>query len=89
MDLLLLNTLLNVAWYSGTILFLLYQFTSFFSYIWKLVQFAIWMCKGVVYLFTELIRFLDFRRLTRHPEYSQVPNDPEELDVPEPGIFER
>ena len=33
MDLLLLNTIFNILWYIFTVLFVLYKFTSFFSYI--------------------------------------------------------
>lgn len=40
MDLYLFNTIINTIWYIFTILFLLYRFTSFFTYVYGFVQFC-------------------------------------------------
>ncbi len=47
MDLYLFNTIINMIWYMFTILFLLYKFTSFFSYMYNFVRFCGKIWKGV------------------------------------------
>lgn len=50
-DLYLFNTIINVIWYIFTILFVLYKFTSFFTYIYGFVKFCTktvgWITWGV------------------------------------------
>lgn len=57
-DLLLLNTILNVIWYISTVLFLLYRFTSLFSYGYNFLKFCgkIWI--GVCWVKDKTVSFI-------------------------------
>jgi len=51
-DLYLFNTIVNTVWYIFTILFVLYRFTSFFSYIYNFSRFCGKLFTGVHYIYT-------------------------------------
>lgn len=53
-DLLLLNTVLNIVWYAFTSLFLLYKFTSFFSYMYNFAKFSGKVLSGGAYICSRL-----------------------------------
>ena len=49
-DLLLVNTLINLIWYIFTMIFLLYRFTSFFSYAVNFIKFCGKLFSGMYYI---------------------------------------
>jgi hypothetical protein len=53
-DLYLFNTIVNTIWYIFTILFVLYRFTSFFSYIYNFVKFCGKLFLGVNYAYNQI-----------------------------------
>ena len=50
-DLYLFNTVINTLWYLFTILFVLYKYTAFFSYIYNFVKFCGKLFSGVSYVY--------------------------------------
>ncbi len=50
-DLYLFNTIVNTLWYLFTILFVLYKYTAFFSYIYNFVKFCGKLFSGVSYVY--------------------------------------
>lgn len=50
MELTLFTNILNILWYIFTVLFLLYKFTSFFTYMYNFVKFCGRLFKGIFYL---------------------------------------
>lgn len=50
MELTLFTNILNIIWYIFTVLFLLYKFTSFFTYMYNFVKFCGKLFKGIFYL---------------------------------------
>lgn len=54
-DLYLFNTIINTVWYIFTILFVLYKFTSFFSYIYNFSRFCGKLFTGIHYVYTSII----------------------------------
>lgn len=61
-DLYLFNTIINTIWYIFTILFLLYRFTSFFSYIYNFVRFCGKLFNGIYYVYDQIRIYLRKRR---------------------------
>lgn len=57
-DLYLFNTIVNTIWYIFTILFVLYRFTSFFSYIYNFVRFCGKLFVGVNYVYNEIKMYI-------------------------------
>jgi len=53
----LFNTILNVFSTTGTVLFLLYRFTSFFSYIVGFIKFCGRLFNGIVYVKNKIINY--------------------------------
>ncbi len=53
----LFNTILNVFSTTGTLLFLLYRFTSFFSYIVGFIKFCGRLFNGVVYVKNKIVNY--------------------------------
>lgn len=62
MDIYFVQSILNIIWYIFSILFVLYKFTSFFSYIWNFIRFLGKFTKGIAYLVEQLKIFLTKRR---------------------------
>lgn len=62
MDLYLLNTIMNGIWYVFTIVFVLYRFTSFFSFIYNFTRFCTKLYNGVTYCCT-----IAYNYITRSP----------------------
>lgn len=62
MDLYLFNTVINTIWYVCTILFFLYRFTSFFSYVYGFLRFCGKLWLGVVYVFDQIRLYLRRRQ---------------------------
>jgi len=50
-DLYLFNTIVNVLWYLFTVLFVLYRYTTFFSYIYNFIRFCGKLFTGVSYVY--------------------------------------
>ena len=57
-DLYLFNTIVNTIWYIFTILFVLYRFTSFFSYIYNFVRFCGKLFVGVNYAYNQIKMYI-------------------------------
>lgn len=53
-DLYLFNTIINTIWYIFTILFVLYRFTSFFSYIYNFSRFCGKIFTGIKYVYNYI-----------------------------------
>ncbi len=58
MDIYFFSTIVNVIWYMFTILFLLYRFTTFFSWIWDFLKFLVnlmscfkWLGNKISYIY--------------------------------------
>lgn len=56
MDLYLLNTIVNIIWYIFTSIFLLYRFTTFFSYLLNITRFCGTLWHGMTYITGFCIR---------------------------------
>lgn len=56
-DLYLFNTIINTLWYLFTILFVLYKYTAFFSYIYNFVKFCGKLFLGVSYIYKYIYNF--------------------------------
>jgi hypothetical protein len=61
-NLYLFNTIINTIWYLFTILFVLYKFTSFFSYIYNFIKFCGKLFTWIKYLYDEIIIYLQKKR---------------------------
>ena len=62
LDLYLFNTIINTIWYIFTILFVLYKFTSFFSYIYNFTKFCGKIFIWTKYLYDQLILYLQKKK---------------------------
>lgn len=61
-DLYLFNTIINTIWYLFTILFVLYKFTSFFSYMYNFVKFCGKIFTWIKYLYDQIIIYLQKKK---------------------------
>lgn len=61
-DLYLFNTIINTIWYIFTILFVLYKFTSFFSYMYNFVKFCGKIFTWIKYLYDQIIIYLQKKK---------------------------
>ncbi|NBP13888.1 hypothetical protein EBU95_05730 [bacterium] len=61
-DLYLFNTVMNTIWYIFTILFVLYRFTSFFSYIYNFLRFCANLWTWVTWGWNEIVAFIRRRQ---------------------------
>lgn len=57
MDLILLNTVLNFIWYIGTTIFLIYKFTSFFSWVYNCCGYVMKCFYSLNRIFTKYFTF--------------------------------
>jgi len=57
-DLYLFNTVINTIWYIFTILFVLYRFTSFFSYIYNFLRFCTNLWTWIRWGWNEIVAFV-------------------------------
>ena len=62
MDLYLFNTVINTIWYIFTILFVLYKFTSFFSYIYNFIKFCGKLFTWIKYIYDQIVIYLQKKR---------------------------
>lgn len=71
-DIYFIQSILNIIWYIFSILFVLYKFTSFFSYIWNFIKFLGKFTKGVIYVSDQVKIFLTKRQAqqTELPRYN-------------------
>ena len=75
-DLYLFNTIVNTLWYLFTILFVLYKYTAFFSYIYNFVKFCGQLFSGISHIYKYIYNF----RSNRFDIESQNNNVPVTLD---------
>lgn len=61
-DLYLFNTIINTIWYLFTILFVLYKFTSFFSYMYNFIKFCGKLFTWIKYIYDQIIIYLQKKR---------------------------
>jgi hypothetical protein len=61
-DIYFVNTIFNIIWYVFSILFVLYKFTSFFSYIYNFGKFLGQLTQGVFYVKDRVVQFTEHRR---------------------------
>lgn len=61
-DLYLFNTIINTIWYIFTILFVLYKFTSFFSYMYNFVKFCGKIFTWIKYFYDQIIIYLQKKK---------------------------
>lgn len=80
-DIFFLNTVINIIWYIFSILFVLYKFTSFFSYIYNFGKFLGQLTQGAFYIKDRVVEFTDHRR----NQYITRPN----TQVPSQSFFTR
>ena len=66
-DLYLLSIIINSIWYLFTILFVLYRFTSFFSYIYNFARFCGKIFVGIKYLGDQIVY-----RFTNNPLHNDI-----------------
>lgn len=59
MDLYLFNTVINTLWYLFTILFVLYKFTSFFSYVYNFVRFLGKLWSGINWCKNHMVTYIN------------------------------
>ena len=74
-DIYLVTSILNLIWYIFSIVFVLYKFTSFFSYIYGCFKFAGKLFEGILYLKDHVHLFFERRRghyVTRAPHRESV-----------------
>lgn len=69
-DLYLFNTIINTIWYIFTVLFVLYKFTSFFSYIYNFFRFCGKLFNGIYYVYDQIKIYIRKRR-----GYIYLPSD--------------
>ena len=60
-DIYLINTVINIIWYIFSILFVLYKFTSFFSYIYNFGKFLGRLTQGLFYIKNRILEFIEQR----------------------------
>lgn len=73
MDIYLVTMVLNWLWYIFSILFILYRFTSFFSYIYGFLRFLGKLFEGVIYIKNQSYNYIN-------PNYSIVNADDSDLE---------
>lgn len=56
MDLVLLNTIINIIWYIFSIIFVLYKFTTFFSYVYNILRFCGKLFTCIIYIKDKIIK---------------------------------
>jgi hypothetical protein len=61
-DIYFVNTIFNIIWYIFSILFVLYKFTSFFSYIYNFGKFLGQLTQGAFYIKDRVFEFTEQRR---------------------------
>lgn len=61
-DLYLFNTIANTIWYIFTILFVLYKFTSFFSYTYNFIKFCGKLFTWIKYLYDQIVLYIKKRQ---------------------------
>ena len=61
-DLYFVTSIINIIWYIFSILFVLYRFTSFFSYIYGFLKFSAKFLQGFVYIKDQILLFIERRR---------------------------
>lgn len=61
-DIFFVNSVINIIWYIFSILFVLYKFTSFFSYIYNFGKFLGRLTQGVFYVKDRVVEFTEHRR---------------------------
>lgn len=61
-DIYFVNNVINIIWYIFSILFVLYKFTSFFSYIYNFCKFLGQLTQGVFYVKDRVVEFTEHRR---------------------------
>ena len=84
-DLYLVNTIINAIWYIFTILFLLYRFTSFFSYIYNFVRFSGKIISGGIYVCDYIYGSI---RRPRY-QYSDIESQNGLLEIQPPTMYQR
>jgi hypothetical protein len=62
MDFVIFNSIMSSVWYIFTILFVLYRFTSFFTYMYGFVRFCKKLWDGIGYCWTQVSIYLQKRR---------------------------
>lgn len=62
MDIYLFSAIANVVWYCFTILFLLYKFTSFFTYIYNFIIFSGKLFNGFKWIGNKIHNFIMYRK---------------------------
>lgn len=70
-DIYFVQTLLNIIWYIFSILFVLYRFTTFFSYILNFVRFVGKIGSGIVYIKNQMSARLGFN----NNQYIKIPSN--------------
>lgn len=60
-DIFFVNTVINIIWYIFSILFVLYKFTSFFSYIYNFGKFLGQLTQGAFYIKDRVVEFTEHR----------------------------
>lgn len=61
-DIFFVNSVINIIWYIFSILFVLYKFTSFFSYIYNFGKFLGKITKSLFYIKDRVVEFTEQRR---------------------------
>lgn len=78
MDLLLLNTIINIIWYIFSIIFVLYRFTTFFSYIYSILKFCgkLWVflvwCKNKIFKPRHIYHEIGVNNTPRKPLLKRI-----------------
>jgi hypothetical protein len=62
MDIYFIQSVLNIAWYIFSVLFVLYRFTSFFTYVFGFIKFLGRMLQGLAYIKDQVIIFFERRQ---------------------------
>lgn len=73
-DIFFVNTVINIIWYIFSILFVLYKFTSFFSYIYNFGKFLGRITQGAFYIKDRVVEFTEHRRNQHITRPTQVPS---------------
>ena len=74
-DIYFVNSVINIIWYIFSILFVLYKFTSFFTYIYNFGKFLGKLTQNIFYVKDRVVEFTEQRRnqyITRPSQVSQV-----------------
>lgn len=56
MDLVVLNTIINIIWYIFSIIFVLYKFTTFFSYVYNILRFCGKLFTCIIYIKDKIVK---------------------------------